>query len=158
MTKSLQNKNSSRQSLSLIFKIHSIMRKINPKCTNIDSFKYSILISIHYYDITPYPERIPKLGPYINKYKFTTTLPKDFERNNPNISLTTYDEKNNMLYSPRNNSNKKAYIIKINNHKYNATKLKKPKSIKLKELLSSFTYEELSIIFQEIIMKKVDTN
>lgn len=134
------------------------MRKINPKCTNIDSFKYSILISIHYYDITPNPERITKLGPYINKYNFTATLPKDFERNNPNISLTIYDEKNNILYSPRNNSNNKAYIIKMNNHRYSAIKPKKPKSIKLKKLLSSFTYEELSIIFKEIIMKKVDTN
>ena len=134
------------------------MRKINPKCTNIDSFKYSILISIHYYDITPYPKRITKLGPYINKYNFTNTLPKDFERNNPNISLTIYDEKNDILYSPRNNSNNKAYIIKMNNHRYSAIKPKKPKSIKLKELLSSFTYEELSIIFKEIIMKKVDTN
>lgn len=134
------------------------MRKINPKCTNIDSFKYSILISIHYYHITPNPERITKLGPYINKYNFTTTLPKDFERNNPNVSLTIYDEKNNILYSPRNNSNNKAYIIKMNNHRYSAIKPKKSKSIKLKKLLSSFTYEELSIIFKEIIMKKVDTN
>ena len=27
------------------------MKTINPKCTNDDSFKYSILISLHYYDL-----------------------------------------------------------------------------------------------------------
>ena len=27
------------------------MRSINPKCTNNESFKYSILISLHYYEL-----------------------------------------------------------------------------------------------------------
>ena len=40
------------------------MRKINRKCTKSDSFKYSILISLHYYDITPHPKRINKLHKY----------------------------------------------------------------------------------------------
>ena len=43
------------------------MRKINPKSSNIDSFKYSILISLHYYDISHHPERISKLKPFENK-------------------------------------------------------------------------------------------
>ena len=34
----------------------NIMRKINPKSSNIDSFKYSILISLHYYDIISYKQ------------------------------------------------------------------------------------------------------
>ena len=38
------------------------MRKTNPKSCNIDSFKYSILIS------------------YTNKYNFTDTNPLEFEK------------------------------------------------------------------------------
>ena len=42
------------------------MRKINPKCSDIESFKYLILISLQYYDISFHPERITKLKPYEN--------------------------------------------------------------------------------------------
>ena len=42
------------------------MRTINPKYNNKDSFMYSILISLHYSDISHNPDRITKLGPYIN--------------------------------------------------------------------------------------------
>ena len=52
-----------------------IMSKINPKSPDIDSFKYSILISLHHYDIYFHPERIPKLKAHENKYNFT--LPHD---------------------------------------------------------------------------------
>ena len=37
------------------------MRSINPKCTNEDSYKYSILISLHYYELKHHPERINQL-------------------------------------------------------------------------------------------------
>ena len=37
------------------------MRSINPKCTNNESFKYSILISLHYYELNNHPERINQL-------------------------------------------------------------------------------------------------
>ena len=50
------------------------MRKINPKSFNIDSFKYSILISLHYSDISFHPERISKLKPYENRYNFIHIL------------------------------------------------------------------------------------
>ena len=40
------------------------MRKINPKSSDVDSFKYSILISLYYYDISFHPERISKLQPF----------------------------------------------------------------------------------------------
>ena len=33
------------------------MRKINPKSNNIDSFKYSLPISLHYYDISYHREK-----------------------------------------------------------------------------------------------------
>ena len=43
------------------------MRTINPKCTKKNSFKYSILISLHYYDLNNHEERINQLNKYINK-------------------------------------------------------------------------------------------
>ena len=77
------------------------MRKINPKSSNIDSFKYSILISLHYYDISHHPERISKLKPFENKYNFNNITPNKFEINNPNISLTLFDENSNITYLPK---------------------------------------------------------
>ena len=64
------------------------MRSINPKCTNNESFKYSILISLHYYDLNNHPERINKLNKYINKYIFSTSNYRDFQINNQSITLT----------------------------------------------------------------------
>ena len=43
------------------------MKSINSKCTNEDSFKYSILISLHYYELNVRKERINKLNKYMNK-------------------------------------------------------------------------------------------
>ena len=77
------------------------MRKISLRSSDIDSFKYSILISLHYYDISFHPERISKLKPFENKYNFSHIIPNDFEMNNPNISLTIFDENNNIIYLPK---------------------------------------------------------
>ena len=57
------------------------MRKINPKCTNIDSFKYSILISLHYYDISHHREKTSKLDAYGNNYNFSGFNPDIFDKN-----------------------------------------------------------------------------
>ena len=40
------------------------MRKTNPKCSNKDLFKYSILILLHHQNISNHPERISNLKPY----------------------------------------------------------------------------------------------
>ena len=119
------------------------MRKINPRSSNTDSFKYSILISLHYYDMSFHPERISKLNPFENKYNFTYITPNEFEINNPNISLTVFDENNNIIYTPNNNSINKAQIVKINNNRYAAVKPLKNRFIKLNELLESFSHSEL---------------
>ena len=74
------------------------MRTIKPKCTNEDSFKYSILISLHYNDLNSHKERINQLNKYINKYNFASTNYADFENNNPYISLTVYDDYAQVLY------------------------------------------------------------
>ena len=68
------------------------MRPINPKCTNNESFKYSILISLHYYELNNHLETINQLKNYIHRYNFASSTYNDFENNNPYISLTVYDE------------------------------------------------------------------
>ena len=112
------------------------MRKINLKCFDQDSFKYSILISLHYYDINYHPERISTLKPFnVNHNTF-----KEFEINNPNVSLTIFDENNDVSYMPKNNSANKAQIVKMNNYIYAAIK---NKFVKLNNLLKSFSHLEL---------------
>ena len=74
------------------------MTKINPKSSDIDSFKYSVLISLHYYDISFHPERISKLQLLGNKCNFIHTTPTEFEINNLNTSLTIFDEINKKIY------------------------------------------------------------
>ena len=94
------------------------MKKINPKSWDIDSVKYSILISLHYYDISFHPERISKLKPFENKYNFIDITPNKFETNNPNISSRIFGENNKRLYSSKNNSTNKAQIVKLKNDRY----------------------------------------
>ena len=72
------------------------MRSINAKCTNDESFKYSILISLHYLDLKYHPERL--LKPYEHKYNFTSSEYFDFENNNPSISLTVNDKYGDILH------------------------------------------------------------
>ena len=75
------------------------MRKINPKSNNNDSFKYSILTSLHYYNIPYHGEKTTKLDAYADNYNFTNTNPTDFEKNNPNISLNIPNEDNGLMNS-----------------------------------------------------------
>ena len=131
------------------------MRKINPKSSDEESFMYSILISLHYYDIYSNPERLSNLRSYINKYNFTDITAKGFETNNPNISLTIIDEDKNILYRPSNIGNNKAQVVKLKDNRYAAIKPIKNKYIKLKEILQSFSHEEITnIIMQKIIHNK----
>ena len=68
------------------------MRKISPKSSNVDSF--TILISLHYYDLSFHPERISKLKPFQKQNNFIHIIPTEFETNNSNISLTIFNEDN----------------------------------------------------------------
>ena len=111
------------------------MHKINPKCDNNESFMYSILISLNYYDIYHNPERITKLRPYVNNYNFTNTRAKEFEVNNQHVSLEILDEDGNIIYSPSNTSKNKAVIVKISGCRYAAIKPIKNKYSKLREIL-----------------------
>ena len=132
------------------------MKKINPKSSDIDSFKYSILISLHCYDISFHPERISNLKPFENKFNFTHITLNEFEINNPNISLTVFDENNNITYLPRNSSTNKAQIVKINN-RYAVVKPLKNKFIQLDILMESFSHLELrEHIMQNILKNKIE--
>ena len=91
----------------------NVMRKTNPRSSDEDSLKYSILISLHYYDIIFHPERISKLKQFENKYNFIHITPNESEINNPNISLTIFDESNKILYTSKNNSTNNVQIVKL---------------------------------------------
>ena len=95
----------------LNLKIENIMRKINPQSSSEDSFKYSILISLHCY-IYFHPERISQLKQFENDYNFTEISPNEFETTNPNISLTILDENKNKIYVTKIDSANKAQIVK----------------------------------------------
>ena len=127
------------------------MRTINPKCANENSFKYSTLISLHYYELNSHKGRINQLQPYLNKYNFISNNCIDFENNNPFVSLIVYNKHGQLLHKPLNNLNKKAYIVNFNNQRYHALKPNKDKYIQLKELLKQFTHKEL----KEYILNKI---
>ena len=128
------------------------MRKINPNCRDAESFMYSIIISLHYYDISHNPERISALRPYIRIFGFTDITPQKFEVNNPDISLTVIDDDKNILYISHNISSIRAKIVKLKNNRYATIKPVKNKYIKLKEILRLFSHKEISdIIKQKII-------
>ena len=132
------------------------MRKINPKSSDIDSFKYSILISLHYYDISFHPEKISKLKPFESGYNFKNIIPNDFEINNPNISLTVFDENNKRIDTSKYNSDNKAEIAKLKNNRYAAIKPLKNNFIKLDRLLASFSQIELrEHMVQNILKNKI---
>ena len=78
------------------------MKTVNPKCSNEDSFKYSILISLHYYDLNTHKETITKLNKYMNNYNFKSNNYITFE-NDSNISLNVYDENGKIIYNSNNN-------------------------------------------------------
>ena len=127
------------------------MKTINPNCSNEDSFKYSLLISLYYYHLKEYKERTNKLNRYISDHNFTSIEFKDFEKNNPNISLSAYDDHGRKIYESNNKSNNKANIVKINN-RYHALKPTKNKCKQLEDKLKHFNHKELSeFIFSKII-------
>ena len=90
------------------------MRKINLKSSDVDFFKYSILlISLHYYEISFHPERISKLKPFEKQPNFIHIAHTKFETNNSNVSLIIFDEHDNKRYHTKNDSANKAYIVQL---------------------------------------------
>ena len=128
------------------------MRKINPKSNNIDSFKYSILILLHYYDTSHHREKTTKLDKYVNNYNFSDANPEIFEKDNLHISLTIFDENNEKIYNTNNNNSiNKAYTVKINDYRYAAIKPSPNNLIKSKQLVKKMSHIELEQILIHII-------
>ena len=123
----------------------------NPKCSNNNSFMYSIIISLHYYELSSHPERIKQLNKYLEKYNLNNTEYNQLEKDNPSICLSVFNENNEQIYKPTNNSNEIEKVVKINNNRYHAIKPQKDKNLKLTKLLKSFTHEELT----EYILSKL---
>ena len=111
------------------------MKIINPKCTNEDSFKYSILISLQYYELNIHKMSINQLNKYTNNHNFESNNYDNFENNNPYISLSVNDENVKLLYKSWNNTNNEASTVKINNHWYHALKRNKNICKQLNDLL-----------------------
>ena len=130
------------------------MRKINSKSSDVGSFKYSILISLHYYDISFHPERISKLKPFEKQYNFIHITPTKFETNNSNISMTIFDEGNKKIYHKKNDSTNKAHIVQLKNNRYAALKSPKNKLMGLEKTLTSFSHTGL----KEYIFNRIHTN
>ena len=132
-------------------------QKNRSKSSDEDFFKYSILISLHYSDITFHPERVSRLRMFENKYNSNHITLNEFEINNPNISLTVFDENNNIVYTSSNNSTNKAQIVKLKDNRYAAVKPLKNKFIKLNKILESFSHLELSEhMLQNILKNKIE--
>ena len=108
-----------------------------------NSFRYAILYSLHYYNISCNPQRISKIILFENNYNFSHNTPKEFEIDNPNVSLTVFNEDKKIIYSPNNFTPNKASIVRTNDNRYAAIKPLKDNFIKLKELLQSFAHSEL---------------
>ena len=98
---------------------------INPKNTkNHMCFQLAITAVLNHQNIDQHPERISKLGPFINNYNWKDIeLPshsknwREFEQNNKAIAL-------NMLYVPDNTKQiRQAYISKYNNERDNQVNL-----------------------------------
>ena len=71
--------------------------------------------------------------------------------------MTVFNENDNIVYMPNNNSTNKAQIVKINNYKYPATEPCKNKFVKLDELLKFFLHIELrEYILQKILKNKIE--
>ena len=104
-----------------------IMRLVNIKCSDKESFEYSILLYLCYYNIQKNHGRVIQLlfntDPYLSiKFNENNDI-NQFEKDNPHIDLFIIDDDNNPLFLTRNNANIKVTIVKLNNNRYS---LKKP--------------------------------
>ena len=128
------------------------MRTIDPKSDDNISSLSSIVISLHCYDLLPHPERLFKIKEYFKKYVLAGNIPEKFEYCNKDVSLTVYDKKGHIIYNSKNNTNKKAHIVQINNNRYNALKSIMRREMKLEKALSKFTHKEItSYILHKIV-------
>ena len=98
------------------------MRLINIKCRDIESFEYSILLYLYYYNIKRNNGRVTQLvfniDPHINiKFNKNNDLVQ-FEKDNPHNDLLIIDVNSTPVFLTRNNASIKVTIVKLNEHRY----------------------------------------
>ena len=102
------------------------MHLINIKCDDSDSFKYSILLYLYYYNIKINYNRPTEINkhrdPYMLIYFNDGNDINQFEKDNPLIDLLIVDNNNKPLFLTRNNANIKVTIVKLNDHRYSLCK------------------------------------
>ena len=102
------------------------MRLINIKCNDFDSFKYSILLYLYYYNIKINylrPTNINKHSNlYIQIYFNENNDIYQFEKDNTFIDLLIIDINDKPIFLTRNNSKIEVTIVKLNDHRYSLQK------------------------------------
>ena len=99
---------------------------INLICTDTESFKYSVLLYIYYYNIKKNRARVWQLINNINPYidiKFNENSDiVQFERDNADINLFIIDIDGNPVFLTRNNGSIQVTIVKLNDYRYSLVK------------------------------------
>ena len=102
------------------------MRLINIKYNDSDSFKYSVLLYLYYYNIKNNywrPAEIDKYSkPYIQIYFNENNDIYQFEKDNTFIDLLIIDINDKPIFLTRNNAKIKVTIVKLNDHRYSLYK------------------------------------
>ena len=102
------------------------MRLINIKCNDFDSFKYSILLYLYYYNIKINylrPTNINKHSNlYIQIYFNENNDIYQLEKDNTFIDLLIIDINDKPIFLTRNNSKIEVTIVKLNDHRYSLQK------------------------------------
>ena len=102
------------------------MRLINIKCSDKESFKYSILLYLYYYNMQKIHGRVIHLPFTTDRYLSIKFNENDdlnqFEKDHLHIDLFIIDADSNPLFLTRNNANIKVTIVKLNNNRYSLKK------------------------------------
>ena len=102
------------------------MRWINIICTDKESFKYSVLLYIYYYNIKKNRATVSQLINNINTYidiKFNKNSDiEQFERVNTHISLFITNIDGIPLFFTCNNATIQVNIVKLNDYRYSLVK------------------------------------
>ena len=102
------------------------MRLINIYCNYKESFKFSIVLYLYYYNIQNNHGTVAQLNNNLNPYihiKFNENSDiLQFEKDNPLTDLFIIDVNGNHLFLTQNNANIKITIVKLNGNKYSLHK------------------------------------
>ena len=102
------------------------MRLIDIYCNDSESFKYSVLLYLYYYNIKQNHGRISQLNNNLNSY-IPIEFNKDsdivqYKQDNSHINLFIIDINGEPLFLTRNNASIKVTIIKLNDKRYTIIK------------------------------------